>query len=98
MTTRHRTSPPSSPAAGRTGAGGTQHEIKFAGYRKHARIERGGVRLLTRTGLKWIDKYAPIAEPSPGSDIRHVATAGAFLHPGFERRLIRRIRAHPREL
>jgi len=55
MTTRHRTSPPSSPAAGRTGAGGTLHEIKFAGYRKHARIERGGVRLLTRTGLKWID-------------------------------------------
>jgi ATP-dependent DNA ligase len=28
----------------------------------HARIERGGVRLLTRTGLNWTDKYAPIAE------------------------------------
>jgi hypothetical protein len=27
-----------------------------------ARIERGGVQLLTRTGLNWIDKYAPIAE------------------------------------
>jgi bifunctional non-homologous end joining protein LigD len=63
MTTRHRTSPPSSPAAGRTGAGGTRwlHEIEF-GYRMHARIERGGVLLLTCTGLNWTDKYAPIAE------------------------------------
>ena len=38
------------------------HEIKFDGYRMHARIERGGVRLLTRTGLNWTDKYRPIAE------------------------------------
>jgi bifunctional non-homologous end joining protein LigD len=27
------------------------HEIKFAGYRMHARLDRGDVRLLTRTGL-----------------------------------------------
>jgi ATP-dependent DNA ligase len=27
------------------------HEIKFDGYRMHARLERGAVRLLTRTGL-----------------------------------------------
>jgi ATP-dependent DNA ligase len=27
------------------------HEIKFDGYRMHARLDRGGVRLLTRTGL-----------------------------------------------
>src|SRR5215204_3159573 len=38
------------------------HEIKFDGYRMHARIERGEVRLLTRTGLNWTDKYPPIAE------------------------------------
>jgi bifunctional non-homologous end joining protein LigD len=37
------------------------HEIKFDGYRMHARIERGDVRLLTRTGLNWTDKYRPIA-------------------------------------
>ena len=27
------------------------HEIKFDGYRMHARLDRGEVRLLTRTGL-----------------------------------------------
>ena len=27
------------------------HEIKFDGYRMHARLDRGAVRLLTRTGL-----------------------------------------------
>jgi ATP-dependent DNA ligase len=26
---------------------------KFDGYRMHARLDRGAVRLLTRTGLGW---------------------------------------------
>jgi ATP-dependent DNA ligase len=38
------------------------HEIKFDGYRMHGRIERGDVRLLTRTGLNWTDKYRPVVE------------------------------------
>ena len=33
------------------------HELKFDGYRMHARLERGAVRLLTRTGLDWTRKY-----------------------------------------
>src|SRR6202011_3848659 len=33
------------------------HELKFDGYRLHARIDRAEVRLLTRTGLDWTDKY-----------------------------------------
>src|SRR5271163_3382087 len=37
------------------------HEIKFDGYRMHARLERGAVKLLTRTGLDWTHKYPPIA-------------------------------------
>jgi bifunctional non-homologous end joining protein LigD len=37
------------------------HEIKFDGYRMHARLDRGEVRLLTRTGLDWTRKYPPIA-------------------------------------
>ena len=37
------------------------HEIKFDGYRMHARIDGGDVRLLTRTGLGWTRKYPPIA-------------------------------------
>jgi bifunctional non-homologous end joining protein LigD len=33
------------------------HEIKFDGYRLQARIEGGRVRLLTRTGLDWTDRF-----------------------------------------
>jgi ATP-dependent DNA ligase len=29
------------------------HEIKFDGYWMHGRLDRGAVRLLTRTGLDW---------------------------------------------
>jgi DNA ligase D-like protein (predicted ligase) len=38
------------------------HEIKFDGYRMHARLDRGTVKLLTRTGLDWTHKYPAIAE------------------------------------
>jgi bifunctional non-homologous end joining protein LigD len=37
------------------------HEIKYDGYRMHARLDRGAVRLLTRTGLDWSHKYPAIA-------------------------------------
>jgi DNA ligase D-like protein (predicted ligase) len=37
------------------------HEIKFDGYRMHARLDRGTVRLLTRTGLDWTRKYLGVA-------------------------------------
>jgi ATP-dependent DNA ligase len=30
------------------------HEIKYDGYRMHARLDRGRVKLLTRTGLDWM--------------------------------------------
>ena len=41
------------------------HEIKFDGYRMHARLDRGAVRLLTRTGLDWTPKPA---KPEPNRD------------------------------
>src|SRR5271154_1399289 len=37
------------------------HELKFDGYRMHARLDHGEVRLLTRTGLDWTGKYPAIA-------------------------------------
>jgi len=37
------------------------HEIKFEGYRMAARIERGKVQLLTRSGLDWTEKYPATA-------------------------------------
>ena len=38
------------------------HELKYDGYRMHARLDRGAARLLTRTGLDWTHKYPGIAE------------------------------------
>jgi len=37
------------------------HEIKFDGYRIQARLDRGKVKLLTRKGLNWVDKFPGIA-------------------------------------
>jgi len=37
------------------------HEIKFDGYRMQARLDRGRVRLLTRKGLDWTEKFPNIA-------------------------------------
>jgi bifunctional non-homologous end joining protein LigD len=39
-----------------TGAGWA-HEIKFDGYRIQARLDDGDVRLLTRKGLEWSEKF-----------------------------------------
>src|SRR5262245_59977974 len=33
------------------------HEIKYDGYRMHARIDDGRAQLLTRTGLDWSKRY-----------------------------------------
>jgi hypothetical protein len=38
------------------------HEIKFDGYRMHARLNRSQLKLLTRTGLDWTHKYSANAE------------------------------------
>ena len=39
------------------------HELKFDGYRMHARIDRGRAQLITaRSGLDWTSKYAATAE------------------------------------
>jgi ATP-dependent DNA ligase len=37
------------------------HEIKYDGYRMHARLDHGRVKLLTRTGLDWTTKYPTIS-------------------------------------
>jgi bifunctional non-homologous end joining protein LigD len=38
------------------------HEIKYDGFRMHARLDHGEVRLLTRNGLDWTAKYPQIAK------------------------------------
>jgi bifunctional non-homologous end joining protein LigD len=44
-----------------TDGGQWLHEIKYDGFRMHARLDHGAVRLLTRNGLDWPDKYPQIA-------------------------------------
>jgi len=41
---------------------GWWHEVKFDGYRMQARVDGPEVRLLTRTGLDWTQRFKPIAE------------------------------------
>jgi bifunctional non-homologous end joining protein LigD len=43
------------------GGEGWVHEIKFDGYRIQARLDHDDVRLLTRKGLDWTDKFPNIA-------------------------------------
>jgi ATP-dependent DNA ligase len=52
------------------------HEIKYDGYRMHARLDRGGVKLLTRTGLDWTHKYPAIAKAVAELDARQAYLDG----------------------
>jgi ATP-dependent DNA ligase len=52
------------------------HEIKYDGYRVHARIDCGDVQLLTRSGLDWTHKYPSIAESLRKLDLGSVYLDG----------------------
>jgi ATP-dependent DNA ligase len=62
------------------------HEIKYDGYRMHARLDRGGARLLTRTGLDWTHKYRAIAAVLFGSASKAGLSRWRALrhYPGWE--------------
>jgi bifunctional non-homologous end joining protein LigD len=49
------------------------HEIKLDGYRMHGRLDRGQVKLLTRTGLDWTEKY-----PTTAKALRAVSSASIY--------------------
>ena len=50
------------------------HEIKYDGYRMHARLDRRKVQLLTRTGLDWSRRYPRTIEA-----LRFLAVKTAYL-------------------
>jgi ATP-dependent DNA ligase len=58
------------------------HEIKYDGYRMHARLDRGAVKLLTRTGLDWTHKYPPIAKAVAELDARQAYLDGELCGVG----------------
>jgi bifunctional non-homologous end joining protein LigD len=45
---------------------GWLHEIKLDGYRMHARIDSGSVKIITRRGNDWTAKYPTIARALAG--------------------------------
>ncbi len=63
------------------------HELKFDGYRALVPIGKDGVRILTRSGLDWSDRFAPLLPafedlPCDTALIDGEIVAGAGLH-GF---------------
>jgi bifunctional non-homologous end joining protein LigD len=64
------------------GGDGWLHEIKYDGYRMHARLDRGAVKLLTRTGLDWTHKYPAIAQAVAALDARQAYLDGELCGVG----------------
>ena len=58
------------------------HEIKYDGYRMMARLDRGAVKLLTRTGLDWTHKYPAIANAVARLDARQAYLDGELCGVG----------------
>ncbi|GGZ34904.1 DNA ligase D [Asticcacaulis endophyticus] len=55
------------------------HELKFDGYRTQALIENGTARLLTRTGLDWTAKFAPLPEILGGLPVKSAILDGEIV-------------------
>lgn len=49
---------------------GWVHEIKYDGYRLLCRIQAGHVRLITRNGLDWTDRFDDIVQAAAGLPVR----------------------------
>src|SRR5271167_3200370 len=60
------------------------HEIKYDGYRMHARLDCGAVKLLTRTGLDWTHKYPAIAKAVAELDARQAYLDGELCGIGLD--------------
>jgi ATP-dependent DNA ligase len=52
------------------------HEIKFDGYRMHARLDAGRTQILTRRGNDWTEKYPAIAKSIAGLPARNAYLDG----------------------
>src|SRR5208283_1854090 len=56
------------------------HEIKYDGYRLFARIEHGKVRLITRNGLDWTDKFPDLAHAFARLPVDTALIDGELVH------------------
>ncbi|MEO6395059.1 MAG: DNA ligase D [Devosia sp.] len=55
------------------------HEIKFDGYRTIAIVSDGKVRLLTRTGIDWTDRYGLLADAFAALPVRQAIIDGEIV-------------------
>ena len=58
---------------------GWVHEIKFDGYRMQARLDRGKVRLLTRKGLDWTERFPNVAAAVAALPVRAALIDGEIV-------------------
>ncbi|HEX7783780.1 MAG TPA: DNA ligase D [Sphingobium sp.] len=65
------------------------HEIKYDGYRAMVAVKGGTVKLFTRNGLDWTDKFAPMAKAIAALDLPpalidgEIVALGADGNPSF---------------
>lgn len=58
------------------------HEVKFDGYRLAATTRDGEVRLLTRNGLDWTDRFVTVAEALSDLDVEAAVLDGELVAVG----------------
>jgi bifunctional non-homologous end joining protein LigD len=61
---------------------GWVHEIKFDGYRAEARLDRGKVRILTRSGLNWTDRFPGVAKAIAALPAKQAIVDGEIIATG----------------
>lgn len=61
---------------------GWMHEIKFDGYRALIAANGAEVRVHTRTGLDWTDKFAPLVRAIAALDLPAALIDGEIIAPG----------------
>ncbi|MEI9409321.1 ATP-dependent DNA ligase [Mesorhizobium salmacidum] len=55
------------------------HEVKFDGYRSQIIKDEGGVRIFTRRGLDWTDRYRDLAKAAAGLDVESAIIDGEII-------------------
>src|SRR6266581_8258671 len=74
---------------------GWLHEIKFDGYRMHARLDAGRLQILTRRGNDWTPKDPAIAKVIAGLPAKNAYLDGELCPTAGRRSILFRMPATP---
>jgi len=61
---------------------GWMHEVKFDGYRAQVAVNGKDVKVFTRNGLDWTDKFQPLARALAALDLPRALIDGEIVAPG----------------